>query len=120
MHNGAARSFPFFMDSNPILLTQIVPFLIPLFVSQSDTIYDFGDYAEEIYFVYQGRAGLAIRDQDIVYKTYVNGSYFGEIELIETIPRIDKAIAISVGLEMFTLHRTLYKEVFPNFPEAML
>jgi hyperpolarization activated cyclic nucleotide-gated potassium channel 1 len=42
-----------------------------------------GDYADEIYFLFEGKVNYVVGDKLLVFKTMVTGSHFGEVEVIE-------------------------------------
>jgi hyperpolarization activated cyclic nucleotide-gated potassium channel 1 len=45
-------------------------------------VYENQDVASEIFFLVKGRVNLITTKLKIPYKTYITGSYFGEIEII--------------------------------------
>lgn len=56
-------------------------------------IYSKGDQAEAIYFISTGRVSYIINETSKVFKCIPTGSYFGDIEIIEEIPRMFNVVA---------------------------
>jgi hyperpolarization activated cyclic nucleotide-gated potassium channel 1 len=52
-------------------------------VSQGNLIYDKRDYADNIYFIVNGRANLLFGRQDDVFRTIPAGLYIGDIEVVK-------------------------------------
>ena len=50
-------------------------------------IYEKGQHADEMYFIVEGRVNFVIEDEGIIFNTMIEGSYFGEAELIRSKPR---------------------------------
>jgi CRP-like cAMP-binding protein len=50
-------------------------------------IYRKGDFAEEVYFILEGKVGYIFTSKNIKFKTMIAGSYFGEVEIIDHTPR---------------------------------
>jgi CRP-like cAMP-binding protein len=48
----------FFTDKDPPFLFTILPLLQPMKVYAKDTLYCQGDYAEEVFFIFEGRIKL--------------------------------------------------------------
>lgn len=119
MHQGAAKVLPFFSDRDQAFVAATVPFLNSLQVQAGEEVYSEGDYADEIYFIVQGRC--SVMWQDVVMKKYQRGSYFGEVEVILTVARkhavqaLGKTDLLSMGKKVLAL----IKEDFPSVYEEM-
>jgi hypothetical protein len=50
----------YFSDKDPPFLFAILPLLKPMKLYPKDTLYQMGDYAEEVFFIYQGRIKMFI------------------------------------------------------------
>jgi CRP-like cAMP-binding protein len=117
MYKGAATFFPFLMESDPMFVISIVPFFRPCFMSQEDILYEENEYADEIYFLFRGRVGYVLGEQRICFKYVVPGSYFGEIEVLYRIPRIDTTMAYSPNVELYSIERHVVLDVLDKFPD---
>jgi hyperpolarization activated cyclic nucleotide-gated potassium channel 1 len=83
MHKGAAKQVPFFMGRDMTFISKIVPFLINVHSAPMDIIYSEDDYADEIYFIVDGRVDYVFGPDNTTFKSMQRGSYFGEIEVIK-------------------------------------
>ena len=59
-HAEIIRRIKFLSDKDPPFLFAILPLLKPMKVYPKDTLYFQGDYAEEVFFIFQGRIKLYI------------------------------------------------------------
>ena len=82
MHQGAAKTVPFFVNRDMVFVSKIVPFLLNLCVSEGEFVYQEGEYPDEIYFLVEGRVNLVFGPNNDVFKSLQRGSYFGDIEVI--------------------------------------
>ena len=82
MFQGALRAIPFFMDHDPFFVVSVALYLVPCFIQENEYIYQERDYAEEVYFVVDGRVSYVFGAKSVVYKNIQPGSYFGEVEII--------------------------------------
>ena len=106
MHQGAIKQIQFFQDKDPVFISSIVPFLQHLFVRAYDYIYKEKEYADEIYFIARGRVSYVYGASKIIYKTLQKGAYFGDIEVMEMIPRKYTIQALS-DCDLLTMHRSV-------------
>jgi CRP-like cAMP-binding protein len=88
MYNGAANSIPFFKGRDKVFVSSVVPLLSNIFVPTGDLIYSKDEHAEEMYFISVGKAAYLIPETKVCYKVLQEGSYFGEIELIQKSKRL--------------------------------
>jgi hypothetical protein len=89
MHQNAAKIIPFFKTKDPAFVTAVIPYLKPLHIRDDRFIYIEDQHADEIYFLLKGRANLVIGLSEIVYKSFLKGSYFGDCEIILRTKRQD-------------------------------
>ncbi len=88
-HKEIIRRIKFLSDKDPPFLFTILPLLKPMKVYAADTLYYQGDYAEEVFFIYQGRIKLYIdlnetgtgEQNNAPFNLYVEGSYFGDSDI---------------------------------------
>jgi len=89
-HGEIIRRIIFFRDKDLAFLWKVMPMLKPLRVLIDDIIYNQQEKAKEMYFIIKGRVklwyNLAHKDmmQDVYkgFNQYVEGSYFGDVDLI--------------------------------------
>lgn len=116
MHQGAATNIPFFIERDPVFVSAIVPFLHHLFVTADDFVYRAGEYSDEIYFLLKGKVSLVFGPQSKIFQSVPKGSYFGDIEIINEIPRKYSVKAL-VDSDILTMNSTLINFVKDAFPE---
>ena len=117
MHNGAVKKIPFFNDRDAVFVTTVVPFLAPLMIPADDFVYQEKDYADEVFFIVKGRVNyvLTLRQKRIPYKSLNEGSYFGEFETIEQIPR-KSSVQAQDDCDLFILNYPLVQTIKKTFP----
>lgn len=116
MYHGAAKSICFFQDKDPSFAAYLMPFLKPHQINNEETIYSEGQYADEMFFILKGRVNLVYGTVNMVYKSYLKGSYFGEIEIIEKIGRIDTVMTFG-GCELLVLAKEVLENVLEEHPK---
>ena len=89
MYNSVVQDIPFFSSRNQPFLIYFVPLFKPMRLGDGEFVYKQGDHADEVLFVTKGRVNFVLNFNDIVYKSYVRRSYFGDIEVLKRISRID-------------------------------
>lgn len=95
MHSGAAKLIPFFTEKDKVFVSSIVPFLSYIFVQKGEFIYLQDEHAEEMYFLSNGRAAYSTPETNAIFKVLQQGSYFGEIELIKKIKRLNSVQSVN-------------------------
>ena len=113
MHQGAAKSIPFFADRDQAFIAATVPFLTAVFVGEKVEVYQAGEYSDEIYFISKGYCLYMFRD--LVMKKLQRGSYFGETEVIMGIPRRFTVLS-AVNSELLAMGRKLLRNIEMEFP----
>ena len=75
------------------------------------------DHPYDIYFIVKGRVNFVMDIGECVFKTWPQGSYFGEIEVIFQKKRICTAKA-GFDCDLFTLNKKFYQQIiFNDYPE---
>lgn len=87
IYGNAASRITYFKESLKEFVATFVPLMSYLTVPASNFVYKKGTYASEIYFIISGRVNYLYGVQNLVFKTMVQGSYFGEIEVLAKVPR---------------------------------
>ncbi len=95
----------------------VVPLLQPLHVLENDYIYMLDDHPYDIYMILNGRVNFIMDVNECVFKSWPQGSYFGEIEIIFQKKRICTAKA-EQECDIFTLNKKFYQTlIFNDYPE---
>jgi CRP-like cAMP-binding protein len=81
MHKKIVEKISFFQDKDPQFISYVVPRLKNVRMQAGEILCKEGDYAEEIFFLVKGRVNLKVAS-GIIFKTYEQGSYFGEVEVL--------------------------------------
>lgn len=110
------ESILFFKEKPNCFINQIVPLLKSSVFVFNDIVYQENEAAEEVYFIKSGRVHLKAIN-NVVFRTYVQGSYFGEIEIIENLPRDSTATIASTESQMLLLKKTEFFQVINEFPD---
>ena len=115
MYTGIYKEFPFFSKKDPSFTIFVMPLFKPLRVSSGEYIYKEGDYADEVYFITRGRVNFVVKGSEIVYKSFLRGSYLGEIEVIRHVPRLNNAIGYG-ECEFLVLGKKDFSDILSEFP----
>lgn len=117
MFQGAAQKIKFFKDKEVAFLADIVPRLKHTVIDAKQFLYRKGDYADEIYFLVEGRVGFVYGRNNIVFKNMISGSYFGEIEIIDQTPR-DCSIITEAKTELLILTKNIVDIMLVEYPRV--
>ena len=82
VHMDTLRRVTIFSDCEPGLLVELVLKLKPQVFSPGDFVCRKGDIGREMYIVKQGKLQVVGEDGKTVYATLSDGSYFGEISIL--------------------------------------
>ena len=109
-HRKILNSFSFFKDKPPQFVLDILPKFKHLTLPQDEALYREGDYVEEgidnifiyiyiyiVYFLLQGRVAFVTKD-GYLFRNFVQGSYFGEIEIFKNEVYIYIYIDIAISI----------------------
>lgn len=83
-----------------------MPLLRPLHLGDSEYLYNIDDFPDEVYFIIRGRVNLIFWYMELVYKSYLKGSYIGDIEIVLDCHRLDDAQAFG-ECEFLTLSKSV-------------
>jgi CRP-like cAMP-binding protein len=84
-YEGAVNRVPFLSRQNSSFLSNIVPLLKYRRIECNTWVYTKGEFAEEIFFLVKGRINYVTNG--FIFKTMVQGAYFGEIEVLDSTAR---------------------------------
>lgn len=80
-----------------------------------EVLYEKGQYAEDVFFISEGRVNFVYGKDYIEMKTMTPGSYFGEIEIMEDIPRKVTAIT-ETKCDMYLMNSMIFFTVLREYP----
>ena len=115
MYNGVIKDLQFFSDKGKSFIIYFMPIFKPVKYGNGEYLYKEGDYADEVYFITKGRVNLVLFPHEIAYKSYLRGSYLGEIELIKAIRRVDNA-QIFTDSEFLSVTKQEFLNAMQEFP----
>lgn len=98
----------------------VIPKMNYKFFNERVFIYKKGASACEMYFMPEGRVNYLYGSDNLIFKTMPTGSYFGEIELLELVPR-EFSVLSEIECEMYVLpfkvtYKQYFKKLVKNFP----
>lgn len=82
MHKQAADRIRFFNDKDQFFITAVIPLLTPAHLNSHEYIYYKDDVPEEIYFIAKGRVSFVHDKKNITFVTFLEGSMFGDVEVL--------------------------------------
>ncbi|OMJ80534.1 hypothetical protein SteCoe_19174 [Stentor coeruleus] len=118
MHNKIVEKILFFQDKDEQFIARFVGKMKKMEVITGEYVYMFGDYSEEIYFICRGRVVMKA-DNGMVFKNYMQGSYFGELETLNNITRKCSAQAISSKTALMIITKRDFLCIMKDYPEVL-
>ena len=116
LHQVLVGKVDFFKSKKSNFLHEVIPKLKKSHFCRGEIIYYAGEEPEEVYFIEAGQVGLKL--ENFVFRIYHQGSYFGEIELIENTLRLNSSFCQSSELQVFILMKKDFFAIRENFPEV--
>lgn len=113
--DGAARHFPVFQQFETSTLVKMMPLLRPLRLNKGDFAYKEDSYPDQVYFLTLGRVAFVILPIEVIYKCFLKGSYFGEIEILRGTNRQSNALCITF-CEFLVLSKSDFLTILADFP----
>ena len=101
------------MDIN--FVAQIIPYIVLHKYKAGEVIYKKNEYPSNIFFLLKGRVGF-YNDSNKLFKTYIEGSYFGELEVFKSCLRQYKTKVLE-DAHMLLLSRNEFLNELQHFPE---
>lgn len=117
IHTDLVEKVILFYNKDINFIAQIIPFIFPRKFKSGEIIYKKNDYPSFIYFLLSGRVGF-FNNSNKLFKTYVEGSYFGEIELFKSCLRQSQVKALT-DIKMLLLPRENFLSKIESFPEIL-
>jgi hyperpolarization activated cyclic nucleotide-gated potassium channel 1 len=82
MYAGIGRTLPLLKDKDPTFVVFVMPLLRPLRHIDNEYVYVERELATDMFIITNGRVSLVLSVSEIVYKSFLKGSYFGEAEIL--------------------------------------
>mmetsp|Transcript_6805 Transcript_6805/g.12291 ORF Transcript_6805/g.12291 Transcript_6805/m.12291 type:complete len:645 (+) Transcript_6805:1942-3876(+) len=115
MYSGVAHDLPFFKGKDKAFVVYVMPLLKPSAVLNGEYLYREGEFPCEVYFIVKGRVNLVIGKSEIAYKSFLKGSYIGEVELIMMEARLDNCQAFGDS-EFLVMQKEDFANILEEFP----
>lgn len=121
LHKTIIEKIKFFHNKDPSFLALTVPKLKHMSCAEHEYLYHIDDDAYEsifyiVFFIKSGRIMLKASN-GVTFRAYPIGSYFGEIELLNSTPRNSSAQVSTKPAELLTLSKKNLEIIFKEFPE---
>lgn len=117
MYEEAAKKLFFFKDKPMNFTADIFPRLVYLVKRDREFLYSKGDFPDEMYFLISGRISFVFGKQNMVFKSMIAGSYFGEIELIEQKPR-EFGVMASGTCSLLVMPKSVFAHMMRQYPKV--
>lgn len=117
MFNSLPQKIFFFQEQSSTLIIDIVPRLNLKLTLYNEFIYRKNEHPTSIYFIAKGRVSFLYNNDLISFKSMIEGSYFGEIELIEK--SLTKFSAISdTECSLLVMSENLWNYLKIKYPDT--
>lgn len=117
MFDGLPKNIFFFYERTEAFITDVVPKLNLLQTIENEVIYRKGEHATEMFFIGEGRVSFVFGEDSLEFKSMVQGSYFGEIELLEKASRVFTVVS-EVPCKFLVLNAGVFKYTMNKFPDV--
>ena len=114
MHKGFAARFDVFYDEDDTLLLNILPLMENLVIKGLQTVYSVGEYSSKMYFIIRGRVHFLLTNESSVFQVYREGSYFGDVEAIFNIPRLNSAVT-ATECKLLIMNADILKKIDDHY-----
>ncbi|OMJ93103.1 hypothetical protein SteCoe_4049 [Stentor coeruleus] len=112
------QNFNFFQDRPKSFVNALVPKLVMNYYIFQEILYEEGDLPEEIFLIKLGSVFMNV-EMNLVFRVYKEGSYFGEIEILENKYRDCTTTIGSRTAELYTLSKNAFLTVLKDYPSVM-
>lgn len=119
MYKDIIEKVAFFQDKDPGFISFILPHLRSVCFKSGEVIFQQNEHADEVYFILTGRVSYK-SSQGIIFRVFIQGSYFGEVEILENVSRRYTAIITSKVAELMVMTKETLWSMMEEFPEIAL
>ena len=114
-HHYVQKVF-FFQDKDPAFIASVVPGLRNVLLRRGDCVYREHDFPEETFYITEGRITFEADNRE-TFKTFVQGSYFGEIEIIAGRLRMATTRVVTESAELLVQPKSKFLKMMEDFPK---
>lgn len=107
MFNNAAEKIDFFSSRGKSFIIDIFPRLNSISLVCGQALFYKNDTADDVYFLVSGRVTLTITSSYIPFREIVQGSYFGEVDILQETRREFSSI-VSQNAEIVTMDKRVF------------
>lgn len=118
MHKKIVGKILFFQDKDEQFIARFVAKMKNMELEAGECIYYFGDYAEEVYYICKGRV-IMKSESGVVFKNYMQGSYFGELEVLNNISRKSTVQCVSPKATLMIITKRDFFVIMKDYPEVL-
>lgn len=117
MYGGVVEKISFFQRRSPEWVSSVIPFLQYSYFDAGEYVYHINDDSSELYVLLVGRADFILGNETIVFKRMLEGSYFGDVEMLQRRKRLCSC-AMECDGELLIMSRATLKLIETDFPEV--
>ena len=117
VNKNVVKGIYFFDDKSRIFINNFVPYLKTSIFIKKDVIFNYREVSEEVYFIKKGRIYMKAPNK-LVFRIYVEGSYFGEIEIFEQSLRDCLCDVGSAEAELLVIKKKNFLKILEEFPDV--
>ncbi|CAG9326193.1 unnamed protein product [Blepharisma stoltei] len=117
MYNGIVKELIFFRSQDPAFVVSLMPLLKPLQHKDLEYLWLEGTYPDEIFFITKGRVNFVLEGNEVCYKSFLKGSYVGDIEILTEISVRENNAQACGNSEFLVLSKHDFLEVLGDFPD---
>jgi hypothetical protein len=117
LNSDIVGKFDYFKEKPKNFVNGLISQMILYSYSYMEILYEENDFPEEVYFIKSGRIFLKIQES-LIFRTFNEGSYFGEIEIFEDTHRDSTAVIGSSSADLYTLNKTHFLDILKEYEEV--
>ncbi|CAG9323774.1 unnamed protein product [Blepharisma stoltei] len=117
LFDHAVDKIAFFKNKDEALIADIVPRLSRVTFQEREIIYKKNDYADNMYFIVEGKVSYVYGTKHFIFKNMIEGSYFGEIELLSQKPRDFSAMS-RIDCVLLAMKKNIFEMMLEQHPQV--
>ncbi|KRX10444.1 Cyclic nucleotide-binding protein [Pseudocohnilembus persalinus] len=114
--NKRALPFIFSLTDDYNFLSKFIKYLKPLQQKKGEIVYRKGEYPTDLYFITKGRVNFTLFKKNQAFRTFVQGSYFGELEIFSKKKRL-YTVVCDTDCEFLTIQSDSYTNILDDFQD---
>lgn len=118
LYKKVVEKILFFQDKDSQFISSFVDKIKTIELNSKEIIYTIGEYAEEIYFISKGRVVMK-SDKKVIFKSYMQGSYFGELEVLSGSLRKSTVEVASSKAVLLAISKKDFFVIMKDYPEVL-